>query len=64
MDVPTDEAKAALEDELIALCKQRLASSKCPRSVDFVTELPRSDTGKLLKREIRNSYWAASGRQI
>ncbi len=64
IDLPTDEAKAALEDELIALCKQRLASSKCPRSVDFVTELPRSDTGKLLKSEIRNSYWAASGRQI
>ncbi len=53
-----------LASELIALCKQKLASSKCPRSIDFIDELPRSDTGKVLKRKLRDSYWADSGRQI
>ena len=60
----TDAEKAALESELIALCRERLAASKCPRSVDFVEQLPRSDTGKVLKREIRDRYWADSGRRI
>jgi len=54
----------SLENELIALCREKLAPSKCPRSVDFVGELPRSDTGKVLKREIRDRYWADSGRRI
>jgi len=46
-----------LEAELIAYCKSKLASYKCPRTVDFVDELPRLETGKLLKRELRNRYW-------
>jgi long-chain acyl-CoA synthetase len=51
-------------DELIAFCADRLASYKKPRSVDFVAELPRDAAGKLLKRTIREPYWAATGRRI
>ncbi len=51
-------------DELIAFCAERLASYKKPRSVDFVGELPRDAAGKLLKRSIREPYWAATGRNI
>ncbi|SCW81160.1 Acyl-CoA synthetase (AMP-forming)/AMP-acid ligase II [Sphingobium faniae] len=47
----------ALEEELIAYARAQLASYKCPRSVDFVEELPRLETGKLLKRELRDRYW-------
>jgi acyl-CoA synthetase (AMP-forming)/AMP-acid ligase II len=54
----------ATEDELIALCTDRLASYKKPRSIDFVEELPRDAAGKLLKRKIREPYWAATGRRI
>ncbi|CAB4365150.1 MAG: AMP-binding protein [Actinobacteria bacterium] len=50
-------AGPALEAELIAYCKEHLATFKCPASVDFVDELPRLPTGKLLKRELRNRYW-------
>ena len=50
-----------LEGELIAWCRQRLAGFKCPRSVDFLAELPREPTGKLHKRRLRDNYWAASG---
>lgn len=45
---------------LIAYCRERLSHVKCPRSVDFATALPRSETGKLLKRLIRDQYRAAA----
>jgi len=45
-----------LAAELIAHCKSRLASFKCPKSVEFVTELPRLPTGKLLRRQLRERY--------
>jgi long-chain acyl-CoA synthetase len=45
-----------LEQELIAFCRDRLAAFKCPRSVDFVDELPRLPTGKLAKRLLQQ-YW-------
>ncbi len=47
----------ALEKELIAYCRGHLADVKCPRSVDFRGELPRSETGKLLKRLLKDEYW-------
>jgi long-chain acyl-CoA synthetase len=53
-----------LADELMAWCRERLASYKCPRSVDFRDELPRTDGGKLYKRLVRDEYWAATGRQL
>jgi long-chain acyl-CoA synthetase len=50
------EASDALSAELIALCRGRLASYKCPRTVDFRAELPRTDGGKLYKRLLRAQY--------
>jgi long-chain acyl-CoA synthetase len=46
-----------LERELTAFCREHLAHFKCPRSVDFVGELPRLPTGKLYKRLLRDRYW-------
>src|SRR5256714_10007345 len=43
-------------EELVAWCRERLARYKCPRTVDFVDELPRSDTGKIYKRLLRDKY--------
>jgi acyl-CoA synthetase (AMP-forming)/AMP-acid ligase II len=54
----------ATEDELIAFCDERLAGYKKPRSVDFVEELPRDAAGKLLKRKLREPYWASAGRTL
>lgn len=45
---------------LIAYCRERLSHIKCPRTVDFATDLPRTDTGKLLKRLVRDQYRAAA----
>ena len=50
------EASPELARELIAYCGERLARYKCPRSVDFVDELPRLASGKLLKRRLRDQY--------
>ncbi|MFI9560631.1 acyl-CoA synthetase [Nonomuraea endophytica] len=52
-----NEAGPALEAELIAYCRERLAHFKCPKSVDFREELPRHPTGKLYKRLLRDEYW-------
>jgi long-chain acyl-CoA synthetase len=46
-------ASDALAQELIAHCRANLAHFKCPRSVDFVAELPRHDNGKLYKKLLR-----------
>jgi long-chain acyl-CoA synthetase len=56
--LPADPAAAspALAAEIIAYCRQHLAHYKCPVTVDFVDELPRLPTGKLLKRELRARY--------
>lgn len=63
---PVDAADAGpeLERELIAFCRQHLASYKCPRSVDFEAELPRAPTGKLYKRLLRDRYWAGHATRI
>ncbi|HKN97912.1 MAG TPA: long-chain-fatty-acid--CoA ligase [Pseudonocardiaceae bacterium] len=43
---------------LLAFCRQHLASFKCPKSVELVAELPRNATGKVLKRQLREPFWA------
>jgi len=50
--VPRPGARPAPED-LIAFARERLAGYKLPRSVEFVNELPRTPSGKVLKRELR-----------
>jgi acyl-coenzyme A synthetase/AMP-(fatty) acid ligase len=52
------QAGKPLEAELIAYCRARMSAIKCPRSVDFEPELPRTPTGKLLKRVLRERYLA------
>jgi long-chain acyl-CoA synthetase len=51
-----DDAAAALARELIAYCREQLADVKCPRTIDFRTELPRHPTGKLYKRILKDEY--------
>lgn len=55
------EPSERLGDEIMELCRDRLARFKCPRSVDFVDSLPREDTGKIYKRRLRDHYRRQSG---
>jgi acyl-CoA synthetase (AMP-forming)/AMP-acid ligase II len=58
---PSSSANA---NELIQLCKAELGSVKAPKSVEFWPELPRSATGKVIKKEIRQRYWEGRDRSI
>jgi fatty-acyl-CoA synthase len=51
--VPKDDGKGLSEEDLKDYVKQNLARYKVPREVDFLEELPRNATGKVLKRELR-----------
>ena len=52
------------EEEIINFAKERIAGFKSPKSVDFISELPRNPSGKILKKELRAPYWAGRDRQI
>ncbi len=60
---PHDMTRAgkALEEQLILFCRKHLSPIKCPRSIDFAPELPRTPTGKLVKRHLRERYWPKKG---
>jgi acyl-CoA synthetase (AMP-forming)/AMP-acid ligase II len=51
-------------DDIKAFGKQHLAGYKVPRSVDFVAELPRTGSGKILKRQLRAPFWAGRTAQV
>ncbi len=61
---PTTRRPTRSRRELIAFCRSQLADVKCPRSIDFRSELPRHPTGKLYKRLLSDEYWSAAGRSI
>jgi len=47
----------ATASDLIDFCRTRISHYKCPRSVDFVDSLPKTGTGKVLKKDLRKKYW-------
>jgi long-chain acyl-CoA synthetase len=55
---------AALAEELRRFCRERLAGFKVPRTFDFTRALPRDPSGKLMKRRLRDPYWAGRERAI
>jgi len=52
------------EDEVRSFLRERVASYKVPRKVEFRGDLPREDSGKIFKRKLREPYWEAAGRKI
>jgi len=61
--VPHDLSSAKAED-IIEFCQDRLASYKRPRSVEFVDALPKTPTGKILKRIIREKRWSGEAVKV
>jgi long-chain acyl-CoA synthetase len=51
-------------ESIIAFAKERIASYKCPTSVDWIDALPRNPSGKILKRELRTPYWEGRERNV
>ena len=58
------DANDAFAAELMAYAREHLSPIKCPRSIDFMAELPRHPTGKLYKRLIRDAYWGKKDSKI
>ena len=62
--VVTKPGMSLTSDELIAFCKENMASYKKPKVVEFREALPKSATGKILKRVLRDEMWKDSQRKI
>jgi fatty-acyl-CoA synthase len=58
------EGSQTSEADLITFCRDRMAHFKCPTSIRFVEELPRTATGKLQKFKLRETFWGDSDRRI
>src|SRR4029079_1856487 len=54
----------ASEHELVDFCRDKLGGFQRPRSVDFVTALPRTATGKIQRRVVREPFWTAQSRRV
>jgi fatty-acyl-CoA synthase len=52
------------EDAVVAACTDRLAAYKKPRSVDFTRELPKTGSGKIMRRRVRDKYWDGRERSV
>ena len=51
-------------EELTAFCRERLAGFKVPRQFEFIDEVPRNASGKVLKKDLREPYWADVKRKV
>jgi fatty-acyl-CoA synthase len=57
-------AAQATEEELIGFCKERIARYKVPKSVDFISALPKTGSGKIEKKKLRDRYWPDAEKKI
>ena len=58
------EGEAVTEADMISFARERLAGYKCPKSVEFRSELARTATGKLQKFKLRQPYWEGQEKQV
>jgi fatty-acyl-CoA synthase/long-chain acyl-CoA synthetase len=58
------EGSRLTEQDIIAFAREHLASYKIPRSVSFTDEIPRTGSGKILKRILREPFWKGHGRKV
>ena len=52
------------EDEMVQYCRTMLPGFKIPKSVEFLQSLPKGGTGKILKKELREKYWAGYAKRV
>jgi acyl-CoA synthetase (AMP-forming)/AMP-acid ligase II len=56
--------ESATEGEMVQFCKGQLAHYKCPKSVDFIPELPKTGSGKITKKVLRDPYWEGMEKKV
>tara|TARA_Y100000816_G_scaffold284796_1_gene263597 strand:+ start:34723 stop:36288 length:1566 start_codon:yes stop_codon:yes gene_type:complete len=62
--VVVDENSSLSEDEIIGYTRTQIAAYKCPKTIEFIQELPRNPSGKILRRELRDPYWEGIDRKV
>ena len=56
--------KQATATDIIDFARERIAGFKTPKTVEFLAALPRNPSGKILRRHLREPYWARKDRQV
>ncbi|MEW5721862.1 MAG: long-chain-fatty-acid--CoA ligase [Thermodesulfobacteriota bacterium] len=56
--------RTAAGEELISFCRERLAHYKAPKSIDFVNELPKTGSGKIYKKGLKDPYWVGREKKV
>ena len=56
--------QSASAENIMAFCAERLPGFKRPRSVDFTHDLPKNPNGKIVRRLVREPFWAGKERQV
>jgi len=54
----------ATEQEIVQFCKDRIAHYKAPKSIDFIEALPRTGSGKIHKKGLRDEYWKGYEKKV
>jgi acyl-CoA synthetase (AMP-forming)/AMP-acid ligase II len=62
--VELKEGAVASEEEILRLCREKLGGMKTPKTLHIIEAIPRSATGKILKRELRAAHWQGAGRMV
>lgn len=62
--VALKQGQKVAEEDIINFCKEHLASYKKPKSVEFIDAIPKNPYGKVLKRALREKYWAGEARRV
>jgi acyl-CoA synthetase (AMP-forming)/AMP-acid ligase II len=52
------------EDDVIAWARERIAAFKAPKSIEIIDAFPRTATGKVLRRELKEKYWRGYERKV
>ena len=58
------EGQTATAEEIIVHCRKSLSGFKCPKSIDFVDDFPRTGLGKIAKRVLREEYWKGYEKRV
>ena len=56
--------RQATEAQIIQFCKDRMAHYKAPKTVEFIEALPKTGSGKIQKKELRDRYWEGHSRRV
>jgi len=56
--------RTASATDIVNFTRERIAGYKTPKSVDFIDALPRNPSGKILRRHLRDPFWAGKERQV